>query len=118
MEGRSQMESAASNNTPLAVIRTGGKQYRVSPGQRVDVEKLDAAKGDSITLTEVLAVRLGADLKLGSPLVSGATVTAKVVDTFRDDKVVIFKKRRRKGYTKKQGHRQSKMTLLIESINA
>ena len=99
-----------------AIFKTGGKQYRVAEGDRVDVEKLDAKVGDTITFDEVLMVGEGENAKLGSPFVDGAKVTAEVVDQFRDKKVLAFKYKRRKGYHKTKGHRRQLTRLTIKSI--
>jgi large subunit ribosomal protein L21 len=99
-----------------AVIKTGGKQYRVSAGQSLRVEKLDAQAGSEVTLSEVLLVGEGDDVKIGSPLLSGAAVKATIVAQGRGDKIRIFKMRRRKHYRKSQGHRQSYTELRIDSI--
>ena len=89
-----------------AVIMTGGKQYRVSQGDKVRVEKLDAAEGDSIELDKVLMVVDGDDIKIGAPVLDGGKVTAQVKAHGRGDKVEIIKFRRRKHHMKRQGHRQ------------
>lgn len=99
-----------------AVIKTGGKQYRVAPGDTVKVETLAADVGQQVTLSEVLAVSNGTDVKVGSPLVEGASVVATVVAHGRHDKVTIFKMKRRKHYQKHQGHRQNYTELRIDSI--
>ena len=101
-----------------AVVKTGGKQYRVIGGQKLKVEQLLAEVGAEITLDQVLAVGEGESVKLGAPLVAGATVTAKVVAHGRGDKVHIFKMRRRKHYRKQQGHRQNYTELEIVGINS
>jgi large subunit ribosomal protein L21 len=101
-----------------AVIKTGGKQYKVAAGEKIKVEQLTADVGQDITIDRVLAVGSGADLKLGSPWVEGATVQATVVAHGRHDKVRIFKMRRRKHYRKQGGHRQNYTELQIGSINA
>lgn len=90
-----------------AVIKTGGKQYRVSAGEKLKVEQIPADIGAEIVLDQVLMVSDGDAVKLGAPLVSGASVKAKVVAHGRGDKVSIFKMRRRKHYRKSQGHRQN-----------
>ena len=90
-----------------AVIMTGGKQYRVSQGDKVRVEKLDAAEGDSIELGKVLMVVDGDDIKIGAPVLDGGKVTAQVKAHGRGDKVEIIKFRRRKHHMKRQGHRQA-----------
>ena len=100
----------------FAVIKTGGKQYRVAPGDTVKVETLAADVGQQVTLSEVLAVSNGTDVKVGSPLVEGASVVATVVAHGRHDKVTIFKMKRRKHYQKHQGHRQNYTELRIDSI--
>ncbi len=99
-----------------AVIKTGGKQYRVSAGEKLKVEQISADIGATITLNEVLAVGAGADLVVGAPLVSGAKVDALVVDHGRGDKVRIFKLRRRKHYKRQMGHRQNFTEILISTI--
>ena len=101
-----------------AVRKTGGKQYRVAAGDKIKVEQIAADEGKEITLDQVLAVGNGDKLTVGAPLVSGATVVAKVVAHGKHDKVRIFKLRRRKHYQKRQGHRQSYTELEIASINA
>ena len=101
-----------------AVVKTGGKQYRVSGGQKVKVEQLPADVGAEITLDQVLAVGAGETMKFGAPLVQGAKVLATVVAHGRHDKVKIFKMRRRKHYQKRQGHRQQFTELQIASIQA
>ncbi len=99
-----------------AIIRTGGKQYRVQAGEQLRVEALTAEVGASIALEEVLLVGAGDEVKVGAPFVSGAKVTATVVSHGRGDKVRIFKLRRRKHYQKSQGHRQSYTELRIDNI--
>jgi len=101
-----------------AVIKTGGKQYKVAAGEKLKVEQIPADIGSEITLDQVLAVGAGGAIKLGAPLVEGATVLAKVLAQGRHDKVKIFKMRRRKHYQKRQGHRQNYTELQIVSINA
>ena len=99
-----------------AIIRTGGKQYRVQSGEQVRVELLPAEVGATVSLEEVLLVGTGEGVKVGAPLVSGAKVKATVVSHGRGDKVKIFKLRRRKHYQKTQGHRQSYTELRIDDI--
>jgi large subunit ribosomal protein L21 len=101
-----------------AVIKTGGKQYRVAAGEKIKVEQMPADVGQDIVLDEVLAVVNGDDARIGTPLVDGAKVTAKVLSHGRHDKVHIFKMRRRKHYQKRQGHRQNYTELQIEAISA
>lgn len=99
-----------------AVIQTGGKQYRVAAGDKLKVETLPAEVGAQITLDRVLAVGSGGELKVGAPLLSGATVQATVLAHGRHDKVTIFKMRRRKHYRKQQGHRQNFTELFVSRI--
>ena len=100
-----------------AVIKTGGKQYRVAAGEKIKVEQIAADVGQEITIDQVLAVGNGSDLTVGAPLVAGASVTAKVVSHGKHDKVRIFKMRRRKHYQKRQGHRQGYTELEIGTIS-
>ena len=100
-----------------AVIKTGGKQYRVAAGERIKVETLSADVGAQVTLDQVLAVGNGSEVSLGAPLVAGATVVATVVGHGRHDKVRIFKMQRRKHYQKRQGHRQGYTEIEISAIN-
>lgn len=101
-----------------AIIKTGGKQYKVSQGDNIDVEKLDLEVGDSATFENVLLYSDGEEVKVGNPLLDGASVTAEVVDQFRANKVTAFKFKRRKGYHKTKGHRQPLTRLTIKSISA
>ena len=101
-----------------AVIKTGGKQYRVAAGQKIKVEQIPADVGSEITLDQVLMVGEGESVKIGTPVVSGAEVKATVVSHGRHDKIKIFKMRRRKHYQKHQGHRQNYTELRIEAISA
>jgi large subunit ribosomal protein L21 len=102
----------------FAVIRTGGKQYRVTPNALLKVEKLDAEAGGTVTFTDVLAVGVDGNLTLGSPVVADASVTATVIAQDRLDKVIIFKKRRRQNSRRRNGHRQHVTVLRIGGINA
>jgi large subunit ribosomal protein L21 len=102
----------------FAVIRTGGKQYRVTPNSVLKVEKLPAAEGDEITFTDVLAVGGEGALTIGSPTVAGARVTAQVISQERLEKVIIFKKRRRQNSRRKNGHRQHVTVLRVQAISA
>ena len=101
-----------------AVIKTGGKQYKVVTGEKIKIEQITADVGQEITIDQVLAVGNGADLKVGTPLVAGANVVATVVAHGRHDKVRIFKMRRRKHYQKRQGHRQNFTEIQIGAVNA
>ena len=101
-----------------AVIKTGGKQYKVATGEKIKVEQIAAEVGQEITIDQVLAVGSGADLQVGDPLVAGASVKATVVAHGRHDKVRIFKMRRRKHYQRHGGHRQNYTELQIGSVQA
>ena len=100
-----------------AVIRTGGKQYRIREGDILDVEKLDGQVGDTLDLDEVLMVGDGEDVRIGSPFVEAAKVAARIVSHDRAPKIIVFKKKRRKGYRRKRGHRQQFTALKIEEIS-
>ncbi|MEM6279759.1 MAG: 50S ribosomal protein L21 [Verrucomicrobiota bacterium] len=99
-----------------AIIKTGGKQYRVEAGDKIDVEKLSADVGDTVTFEEVLASGSGDGLTVGTPFIKGAKVTAKVLDQFRAKKVTAFKFKRRKGHHKTKGHRRHLTRLEIVSV--
>ena len=100
-----------------AIIATGGKQYKVSEGDVIRVEKLDAKAGESFTFDQVLIVNDG-EMKIGNPTVSGATVEASVVSEGRGKKVIVYRYKRKTGYHKKNGHRQAYTKVKIEKINA
>ena len=99
-----------------AVVKTGGKQYKVAPGEKLKVEQIPADVGAEVILDQVLMIGEGESVRLGQPNVAGATVKATVVSQGRGEKVKIFKMRRRKHYQKHQGHRQGYTELKIESI--
>ena len=99
-----------------AVIETGGKQYRVTVGQTIEIEKLEAEAGSDVTFDRVFAVSNGAALTVGTPVVKGAKVVGKVIEQFRGKKLISFKKKRRKGYRKTKGHRQSLTKVEITAI--
>ncbi|HBF4427094.1 TPA: 50S ribosomal protein L21 [Clostridioides difficile] len=101
-----------------AIVKTGGKQYKVSEGDVLFVEKLEANTGDVVTLNEILACSKDGELKLGSPVVEGASVQAKVVEQGKAKKVIVFKYKAKKDYRRKQGHRQSYTKIVVEKINA
>ncbi|MCE1185059.1 50S ribosomal protein L21 [Zoogloea sp.] len=101
-----------------AVVKTGGKQYRVTAGEKIKVEQIPADVGSEITLDQVFMVGEGESVKIGTPVVAGAVVKATVVSHGRHDKIKIFKMRRRKHYQKHQGHRQNYTELRIEAISA
>jgi large subunit ribosomal protein L21 len=100
-----------------AIIRSGGKQYRVSPGDTIVVEKLDAASGDPVTFKDVVMHADGATVKSGSPLIAGMSVTGEVIEQFKDKKVLAFKYRRRKGYHRTVGHRRQLTRVKISAIS-
>ena len=101
-----------------AIVKTGGKQYKVAQGDVLFVEKLEANEGDVVTLDQVLAVAGENGLTVGSPVVEGATVTAKVVAQGKAKKVVVFKYKRKKDYRRKNGHRQPYTKIVVEKIEA
>jgi len=101
-----------------AIIATGGKQHKVTVGDRLRVELLEAVVGDTVTFADVLAVKDGDTLKIGTPKIAGAKVTAKVVEQDKAAKVLIFKKKKRKQYRRTRGHRQPYMAIVVESIHA
>ncbi len=101
-----------------AIIKTGGKQYKVSVGDKFDVEKLEAAEGDTATFDQVLAAGEGNSINVGAPILAGASVSAKVIKQHRADKATTFKFRKRKGFHKTRGHRQPLTLVQITAINA
>jgi len=106
--------------TDYAIIEHGGKQYRVSPGDELVVERTqpDLKKGDDLVFERVMLVSQGDAVRVGQPVVDGASVTSQVVAPVRGDKIIVFKKKRRKGYKKTQGHRQDYYRVRVESIKA
>ena len=103
---------------PFAIVQTGGKQHRVEPGQVIEVEKLPAAEGETVELTEVLLVSDDAGLRHGKPLIDGAKVVARVVQQTRGRKIIVFKYKPKVRYRRKLGHRQSVTRLAIVEIVA
>ncbi len=101
-----------------AIIETGGKQYRVSEGDTLFIEKLDAEAGDSITFDKVLAIVDGDNATFGSPYVDGASVAASVVKNGKDKKIIVYKMKAKKGYRRRQGHRQPYTKVQIGTITA
>ena len=101
-----------------AIIRTGGKQYQVAAGDTLRVEKLQGEVGDTVELSDVLLVADGEDVKVGKPVVDGAKVVAKIAEQGKAKKVLVFKKKKRKGYRVLRGHRQLFTALSIEEITA
>lgn len=102
----------------FAVIRTGGKQYKVAEGDVIYVEKLDGEAGKSITLSDVLMIVDGDKTTVGTPVLKGASVSAEVLGQDRAEKVIIFKKKRRQNYRRKKGHKQLITVLRVKSIKA
>lgn len=103
-----------------AIVEHGGKQYRVSPGDELLVERTqyDLQKGDELVFDRVMLVSRGEAVSVGQPVVDGASVKSQVVAPVRGDKIIVFKKKRRKGYKKTQGHRQDYYRVRVESITA
>ncbi len=101
-----------------AIIKTGGKQYKVSVGDKLDVEKLESAEGETATFDQVLAAGEVSNITVGAPTLAGASVTAKVLKQHRADKVTTFKFKKRKGFHKTKGHRQPLTYVQIVAINA
>ncbi len=100
-----------------AVLRTGGKQYKVAAGDLIEVERIAGDAGDVVELSEVLSLVDDEEVKIGAPLVEGAVVRGEIVSQKRGDKILVFKSKRRKGYRKRQGHRQELTQLKITDIN-
>lgn len=100
-----------------AIFETGGKQYKVSEGERVRIEQVPGQVGQAIEFTRILAVGEGKTLQLGAPILAAAKVMGEIVKNGRDKKVIVFKKKRRKGYSKRNGHRQGFTEVLINNIS-
>jgi large subunit ribosomal protein L21 len=101
-----------------AIVRTGGKQYQVACGDQLRVEKLEGNVGDSVDLNDVLMIVDGENVTVGQPVLENAKVTAKIAEQGKSKKVIVFKKKRRKGYRLRRGHRQMYTSLKIEEISA
>ena len=103
-----------------AIVHHGGKQYRVSPGDELNVERTepDLKAGDALTFDHVMLISQNDDIQVGKPVVEGAVVKTQVVAALRGEKIIVFKKKRRKGYKKTQGHRQDYYRVRVESIEA
>lgn len=114
------LDAAPTPSYPYAVIRTGGHQYVVSPGTQLNIEKLAGEIGETIEFNDILCARMSADAEtmVGTPVVKGVVVKAKLVTQDRAKKIRIFKKKRRTGYTKRQGHRQDFTRIEVQSIAA
>lgn len=101
-----------------AVVKTGGKQYKVAPGEKLKVETLEGEKGTTLELSDVLLVEKDGIVTIGSPVVTGAKVTAEILRQGRGKKILVFKHKRRKSYRKMNGHRQNFTELLVKEISA
>jgi large subunit ribosomal protein L21 len=99
-----------------AVFRTGGKQFRAEPGKKIRIPSMEVEPGDSVTFDDILLTSDGKDVQVGAPLVKGAKVKAEVVRNGRDRKIIVFKRKRRKGFRRKQGHRQGFTEIRVEEI--
>ena len=99
-----------------AIIETGGLQFRIEPGIRINIPRLDADEGSSVKLDRVLLIADGDDVVVGTPVIDGASVSAQVVEHGRDGKIVVYKRKRRKGYERKKGHRQDYTRIEIDTI--
>ncbi len=100
----------------FAIVEIAGQQFKVEEGQQIFVHRLNASEGDSLSFENVLLVDNGGSIQVGTPTLKGASVSATVVEHLKGDKVIVFKKKRRKGYKKKNGHRQSFTKIKIDSI--
>jgi len=117
--GRTTSLNAAEKGCKMyAIIRTGGKQYQVGPGDILEVEKLEGTVGDTVTLDDVLLVADGDAVTIGQPLVTGASVTARITGQHRGDKILVFRYRPKKRIRVRKGHRQYLTRLQIQSVNA
>ena len=101
----------------IAIVETGGKQYKVEEGKYVDIELLDAIEGDSVKLDKVVMIIDGVNSKIGQQYVAGAIINGKILKNAKDKKVLVYKMRCKKGYRRKNGHRQNFSRLMVESIN-
>ncbi|MGZ3597353.1 MAG: 50S ribosomal protein L21 [Syntrophales bacterium] len=100
-----------------AVIKTGGKQHKVSQGDEISIEKMDGSKGETIVFDEVLMISSGEDVKVGTPFLTGARVEGEIIDQTKAGKINVFKMKRRKGFKKKTGHRQKLTRMKIKEIS-
>ncbi len=101
----------------IAIVETGGKQYKVEEGKYVDIELLEAKEGDAVSLDKIVMIVDGKNSKVGQPYVKGAKIEGKLIKNDKDKKVVVYKMRRKKGYRRKNGHRQQFSRLMVENIN-
>jgi large subunit ribosomal protein L21 len=121
MSARKRESTAATDDATssrYAIIATGGKQYRVTVGDVITVERLDAEAGSSVTIDDVLLIGGDGSTRIGTPLVEGASVSADVVDNLRGEKIIVFKYKPKKRYRRRTGHRQALTRLAITGINA
>ncbi len=100
----------------FAVFKSGGKQFRAEPGFTIQVPSIEAEPGETVTFEDVLLASDGSDVKVGTPIVDGAKVTAEVIRQGRTDKIIVFKRKRRKGYRKKNGHRQGFTEIRVSEV--
>ncbi len=100
----------------IAIVETGGKQYKVAEGKYVDIELLDANEGDSVEIDKILMIIDGENSKVGQPYIEGAKITGKILKNDRAKKVIVYKMKRKKGYHRKNGHRQPFSRLMVENI--
>lgn len=117
MSEKTNKKSAAGTDATYAIVETGGKQYRVKVGDVLSVEKLDGEAGSAVKLDRVLLVGGSDDVKIGTPVVDGASVDATIADHYRGEKIVVFKYKPKKNYRRRTGHRQSLTRLQITGIN-
>ena len=101
----------------IAIVETGGKQYKVEEGKYVDIELLDAEEGDPVELDKIVMIVDGKKSKVGQPYIEGVTIKGKVLKNDKDKKIIVYKMRRKKGYRRKKGHRQQFTRLMVENIN-
>jgi large subunit ribosomal protein L21 len=99
-----------------AVFRTGGKQFRAEPGKKIRVPTMEVEAGEAVTFDDILLASDGKDVQVGAPMVKGAKVVAEVVGHGRDRKIIVFKRKKRKGYRRKQGHRQGYTVIRVDEI--
>lgn len=118
MSEKTSKKSAAASDATYAIVETGGKQYRVKVGDVLSVEKLDGDAGTGIKFDRVLLIGGDGDVKVGTPVIEGASVDATIADQYRGEKIVVFKYKPKKNYRRRTGHRQSLTRLQITGINA